>query len=71
MNPNYEEMQRLLRTMGGRVTCARAGGRHFIVYFITPNGNKAKMTLWKSKMQAGHLKFYLRRTIRQADNERG
>ena len=66
-NVNLIELQRLVTRMGGRITCRRTGGKHFVVYLETAKGNKTKLTLSKGPMRAGSVSFYLKRAFREAD----
>ena len=66
-NSNFIEARRLIEQHGGKVTGRRAGSRHFVVYFETAKGNKAKLTLSKAPMRSGTVSFYLTRNIREAD----
>lgn len=70
-NQNFTELKRVMKAIGGEVTGYKVGTKHFIAYGRTPKGNPFRVTLGKGPQPAGHVEFYAKKRVREADRNHG
>jgi hypothetical protein len=69
MNPNLRDLRRAVRDLGGEVVSNRTAGKHYLVTVKTPTGKTMRITLSKSPMRDGHVRFWIRQKFQRAEQK--
>lgn len=66
MNPNLRELRRAVRELGGEIVGSRAAAKHYLVTIRTADRHTIHVTLSKSPMRNGHVRFWIRKKFERA-----